>query len=103
MGKSAKFYKRPSKKEKESGAIKKIVDPGAISKKDANKKISMPTSLFTKQVSKKKDDDEDVDMTPIETTKPEKKEKKQKEEELPDYVDLFSGKKTYKKVPKKRK
>lgn len=99
MGKSAKFYKRPSKKEKESNAIKKIAEPSAISKKDTTKKISVPSSLF----KPKNNDDEDVDMAIVEETKPAKKEKKEKEAELPDYVDLFSGKKTYKKVPKKRK
>ncbi|KAI8986395.1 hypothetical protein BDB01DRAFT_785495 [Pilobolus umbonatus] len=111
MGRSAKFYKRPSKKEKECDKIKKTVASGSIKK---SKKTSVSTAI--KALS------EDVEMTaPIKASKSEKVQKKedvdmmntdeikpvqQKEEtpaEIPDYVDLFSGKKTYKKIPKKRK
>jgi hypothetical protein len=109
MGKSAKFYKRPSKKEKEVLAVKKIVGEPVIGKKGGkDKKISVPASLFqsTKEKSTVESADQDIDMTAAETQSPEvpdKKKDKKKEAELPDYVDLFSGKKTYKKIPKKRK
>lgn len=110
MGKSAKFYKRPSKKEKEGLAVKKLVSEPVIGKKAARdtKKISVPASLFqsTKEKPTIDNADQDVDMTAAEIQTPEasdKKKDKKKEAELPDYVDLFSGKKTYKKIPKKRK
>ncbi|KAI8332007.1 hypothetical protein BD560DRAFT_451417 [Blakeslea trispora] len=99
MGKSAKFYKRPSKKEKEGIALKKLVEPTAISKKKTKeaKTISVPVDMLKPQ---KAEQDTDIDMD----AKPAvKKEKKKNEAELPDYVDLFSGKKTYKKIPGKRK
>lgn len=114
MGKSAKFYKRPSKKEKEGLAIKKLIEPTTITKKGSKeaKKIHVPASMFADK--KKKETapapapavDQDVEMDVDETSnaaQEKKKEKKEKEPELPDYVDLFSGKKTYKKIPKKRK
>lgn len=113
MGKSAKFYKRPSKKEKEGITVKKLVEPSAISKKSSNdKKITVPASMFqdkaalksTNKATKKIDEEEDVAMDIVEEVKPkETKKTTEKEAELPDYVDLFSGKKTYKKIPKKRK
>ncbi|KAI8075478.1 uncharacterized protein B0P05DRAFT_588510 [Gilbertella persicaria] len=98
MGKSAKFYKRPSKKEKEGIVLKKLVEPSTISKKK-EKTISIPADMFKPQ--KTENASEDIDMT--ENTSKPKKEKKEKQPELPDYVDLFSGKKTYKKIPGKRK
>ncbi|CAO3644032.1 unnamed protein product [Mucor fragilis] len=115
MGKSAKFYKRPSKKEKEGLAIKKLIEPTTITKKGSKdaKKIHVPASMFADK--KNKDAaappppaavDQDVEMEIDETStaaQKNKKEKKEKEPELPDYVDLFSGKKTFKKIPKKRK
>jgi hypothetical protein len=98
MGKSAKFYKRPSRKEKEVTTVKKLVEP-TISKK-TDKKIVVPASLLSdKEKSKPIPSEEDVDMD----AKPTVVEKKEKESEKPDYVDLFSGRKTYKKIPKKRK
>ncbi|KAI8890486.1 hypothetical protein K501DRAFT_281796 [Backusella circina FSU 941] len=99
MGKSAKFYKRPSRKEKEVTSVKKLVEP-TISKK-TDKKITVPTSLFNDKPKEKPtqtEQDVDMDAKPVVV-----KKKKEKEEEKPDYVDLFSGKKTYKKIPKKRK
>lgn len=109
MGKSAKFYKRPSKKEKEGLAIKKLIEPTTITKKgnkDA-KKINVPASMFAdkkkKDAAPPVDQDVEMDIEETPTAQKNKKEKKEKEPELPDYVDLFSGKKTFKKIPKKRK
>jgi hypothetical protein len=105
MGKSAKFYKRPSKKEKEGIAVKKIVEPSPISKNKRNSKINVPASMFQDK-QKKKPVKEDIDMMEEEEEeKPVVEEPKQEvpQGDLPDYVDLFSGKKTYKKIPKKRK
>ncbi|GAN09150.1 hypothetical protein MAM1_0247c08672 [Mucor ambiguus] len=113
MGKSAKFYKRPSKKEKEGLAIKKLIEPTAITKKGGKetKKIHVPASMFADNKNKDvapppaavdQDVEMDVDQS-LNATQKNKKEKKEKEPELPDYVDLFSGKKTFKKIPKKRK
>ena len=85
MGKSAKFYKRPSKKEKEGIALKKLVEPTAISKKKAvkeTKTISVPVEMFKSQKAEQQDNDIDMDSKPV-------VKKKQKEAELPDYVDLF--------------
>ncbi|KAK4510550.1 uncharacterized protein ATC70_004981 [Mucor velutinosus] len=109
MGKSAKFYKRPSKKEKEGLAIKKLIEPTTITKKGSkdNKKIHVPASMFAdkknKDVAPPAAVDQDVEMDTDETPNTAQKSKKEKEPELPDYVDLFSGKKTFKKIPKKRK
>jgi hypothetical protein len=98
MGKSAKFYKRPSRKEKEVTTVKKLVEP-TISKK-TDKKIVVPASLLNdKEKSKPTPSEEDVDMD----AKPTVVKKTEKEPEKPDYVDLFSGRKTYKKIPNKRK
>jgi hypothetical protein len=107
MGKSAKFYKRPSKKEKEGIAVKKLVEPSAITKNKRSKgdTINVPASMFQDKYKKPvKKVEEDIDM--MEEEKPvveEPKKDKVPEGDLPDYVDLFSGKKTYKKIPKKRK
>ncbi|KAG2201369.1 hypothetical protein INT46_005893 [Mucor plumbeus] len=111
MGKSAKFYKRPSKKEKEGLSIKKLIEPTTITKKGGrdSKKISVPASMFAD--NKKKTTpapapapvEQDVEMDIEEAPAQKKNKKTEKEPELPDYVDLFSGKKTYKKIPKKRK
>jgi hypothetical protein len=113
MGKSAKFYKRPSKKEKEGIAVKKLVEPSAISKKSSSttKAISVPASMFQdkapKKITKTKVvEEEDMDMMVDNEQKVSATEDKKltySNGEVPDYVDLFSGKKTYKKIPKKRK
>lgn len=105
MGKSAKFYKRPSKKEKEGIAVKKIVEPSPISKNKRNSKINVPASMFQdKQQPKKKPVvKEDIDMDEEKPTVVEEPKEEVPQGDLPDYVDLFSGKKTYKKIPKKRK
>lgn len=109
MGKSAKFYKRPSKKEKEGLSIKKLIEPTAITKKSGrdSKKISVPTSMFPDNKKKATPApapvDQDVEMDVEEAPAQNKNKNTEKEPELPDYVDLFSGKKTYKKIPKKRK
>ncbi|KAG2198825.1 hypothetical protein INT47_000741 [Mucor saturninus] len=111
MGKSAKFYKRPSKKEKEGSAIKKTVEPSPISKKgSASKKaVNVPAAMFQDKYSKKspaakKNVEEDVDMDNQPKEVVEKKVNVlDKNGEVPDYVDLFSGKKMYKKIPFKRK
>ncbi|KAI8979789.1 hypothetical protein BDF20DRAFT_913298 [Mycotypha africana] len=108
MGRSAKFYKRPTKKEKEGLALKQLVEPSAIKKKATkeSKTSSIAKALIDEAMKKKETSvaNGDVDMTANESKLSAKKEKKQKSEpELPDYVDLFSGKKTYKKLPAKRK
>lgn len=122
MGKSAKFYKRPSKKEKEGLAVKKLVDPSAITKnkRHGGKMAVLEGGQAIKVVSpsmfeKKKaaaaaapaaTEDDDVNMMEEDAPVVSKKEAKaaaREGKELPDYVDLFSGKKTYKKIPKKRK
>lgn len=118
MGKSAKFYKRPTKKEKEGLAVKKLVDPSAITKNkrnggkvavlegEATKNIKVSPSMFEKKKAAAAAPKEDVDMMEEDVAPVSKKEAKaaaRERKELPDYVDLFSGKKTYKKIPKKRK
>ncbi|KAG1474929.1 hypothetical protein G6F56_000041 [Rhizopus delemar] len=85
MGKSAKFYKRPSKKQKEGLNLKKLVEPSAISKTETKKTISTQAAeAIVKDLTKKK-------------------EKSESKTEKPDYVDLFSGRKTYKKVPARKR
>lgn len=96
MGKSAKFYKRPSKKQKEGLALKKMVEPSAISKNNTKKTI---TTQAAEAILANKDLME-IDNGP---EKPKKIVNEKKMVEKPDYVDLFSGRKTYKKVPVKRK
>ncbi|OAD76298.1 hypothetical protein PHYBLDRAFT_143278 [Phycomyces blakesleeanus NRRL 1555(-)] len=90
MGKSAKFYRRPTKKEKEGLALKKVADPAA-----SVAKRTTPTKKKT-LVEAAMDIDVPVKKTTTNPTKPEEKEK-------PDYVDLLSGKKTYKKKAKQSK
>ncbi|GAA5798881.1 hypothetical protein HPULCUR_004288 [Helicostylum pulchrum] len=105
MGKSAKFYKRPSKKEKEGLAIKKIVEPVITKRGPSKPKINVPAAMvqdIRKPAVKKSEEDMEVDE--VKPKLAEKEEQKpEKEQEIPDYVDLFSGKKTYKKIPLKRK
>lgn len=103
MGKSAKFYKRPSKKEKEGLAIKKVVEP-VISKKKKNT-INVPAAMVQDKAKPKKIviEEETMELDEVITKPIVKEQKPEKEQELPDYVDLFSGKKTYKKIPVKRK
>lgn len=105
MGKSAKFYKRPSKKEKEGLAVKKIVEP-VISKRGTSKpKINVPAAMVQDirkpAAAKKSEEDMEDEVKPKVVEKEE--QKPEKEQEIPDYVDLFSGKKTYKRIPLKRK
>lgn len=104
MGKSAKFYKRPSKKEKEGTSIKKTAEPSPISKKSSKKvAVNVPAAMFQdkyKKPVKKVEEDIDMDEKPVVV---EKKPVVQEGGEVPDYVDLFSGKKMYKKIPFKRK
>ncbi|KAI9354928.1 hypothetical protein BD770DRAFT_391718 [Pilaira anomala] len=104
MGKSAKFYKRPSKKEKEGLAIKKVVEP-VISKKKKNT-INVPAAMVQDKAKPKKIvvlEEETMELDEVITKPAPKEQKPEKEQELPDYVDLFSGKKTYKRIPAKRK
>lgn len=86
MGKSAKFYKRPTKKEK--AQIPKTETAPVIQKKAAIEKQSIVKQAAAVAM--------DVD-TPI------KKKKTNAEPEKPDYVDLLSGKKTYKRFTSKKK
>lgn len=97
MGKSAKFYKRPSRKEKEAIALKRAA--GITKPKEQAKKKKEAVATATAAVKAAASDKQvsmDVDEVP-------KNEKKVKKEEKPDYVDLLTGKKTYKKIPAKRK
>lgn len=106
MGKSAKFYKRPSKKEKEGISVKKIVEPSPISKRGPSKSraINVPAAMFQDKYKKPvKKVEEDVDMEEEKPAVVVPENKPVKEGEIPDYVDLFSGKKMYKKIPFKRK
>lgn len=93
MGKSAKFYKRPTRKEKESRTLNKVADPAASVQKK------------TKQKSGKKMEIVTTATVAMEVDPPANKKVKKNasDNDKPDYVDLFSGKKTYKKVPPKRK
>lgn len=93
MGKSAKFYKRPTRKEKESRTLNKVADPASSVQKK------------TKQKSEKKKEIVTTATAAMEVDPPvmKKVKKDPKDNDKPDYVDLFSGKKTYKKVPPKRK
>lgn len=93
MGKSAKFYKRPTRKEKESRTLNKVADPAASVQKK------------TKQKSEKKKEIVTTATVAMEVDPPVQKKAKKNlsDNDKPDYVDLFSGKKTYKKVPPKRK
>lgn len=84
MGKSAKFYKRPTKKEK--AQVPKTETAPAIQKKSAPEKKSIVKQAAAVAM--------DID-TPI--------KKKKTESEAPDYVDLLSGKKTYKRFTTKKK
>lgn len=93
MGKSAKFYKRPTKKEKEGQALKKLAEPSVISKNKTKNSIVLQAA----QAALANKDQMDLDK------QPEKPKQEKKKTDIPDYVDLFSGKKTYKKVPAKRK
>ncbi|CAO3587055.1 unnamed protein product [Absidia cylindrospora] len=92
MGKSAKFYKRPSKKEKENLAHVKVNSP-VINKKatEEKKSIVQQAAAATSAL---------MDIDTPSTLK--KKTKGPKQPEKPDYVDLLSGKKTYKRIPKKK-
>ena len=93
MGKSAKFYKRPTRKEKESRTLNKVADPASSVQKK------------TKQKSEKKKEIVTSATVAMEVDRPvmKKVKKDSSDNDKPDYVDLFSGKKMYKKVPPKRK
>ncbi|KAG0173847.1 hypothetical protein DFQ28_002554 [Apophysomyces sp. BC1034] len=93
MGKSAKFYKRPSRKEKEGIALKKLADPApGVAKTQKNKAtaVQVAKTTITKAAAM------DVDLPVV------KKKAASKVDDKPDYVDLLSGKKTFKKFPKRK-
>ncbi|KAI8339732.1 hypothetical protein BC941DRAFT_421272 [Chlamydoabsidia padenii] len=90
MGKSAKFYKRPTKKEKESLAQVPKSESTTINKKAATEKKSIVNQAAA-AISMRMD----IDDTPKKPTKAEPAK--------PDYVDLLSGKKTYKRFVNKKK
>ncbi|KAI8141754.1 hypothetical protein BJV82DRAFT_617417 [Fennellomyces sp. T-0311] len=96
MGKSAKFYKRPSRKEKESKALAKQSDSGVAKKgKQQDTKMRDVSTAAAAAVHK--------EVASMDIDRPASKKQKQPKDSKPDYVDLFSGKKTYKRVPAKRK
>lgn len=107
MGKSAKFYKRPTRKEKQAKALSKLVDStSGVSKKGNKKKTTekaaaaaAAAAVAATSSTPSNSDSMDVDM-PV-TKK--KNSTKPKEDDKPDYVDLLTGQRTYKKVPPKRK
>ncbi|CAO3650564.1 unnamed protein product [Cunninghamella blakesleeana] len=90
MGKSAKFYKRPNKKEKEALSIKKVEQ--AVSKKAQEEKKKQTTVQKAATVVS--------NLMDIDDNKKNKKKSDNGKKELPDYVDLLTKKKTYKRVPK---
>lgn len=93
MGKSAKFYKRPTRKEKESRTLNKVADPAASVQKKTKQKSEKKKEIVTTAT---------VAMN-VDPPVQKKAKKNSSDNDKPDYVDLFSGKKTYKKVPPKRK
>ncbi|ORZ00557.1 hypothetical protein BCR43DRAFT_485416 [Syncephalastrum racemosum] len=92
MGKSAKFYKRPSRKEKESQALSKFTtpSPGIKKPKQSDEPKRTTTKIPTPDLTSM-----DLDSKPV--------QQKKKQPSKPDYVDLLMGKKTFKKIPAKRK
>ncbi|ORX53592.1 hypothetical protein DM01DRAFT_1374409 [Hesseltinella vesiculosa] len=106
MGRSAKFYKRPSKKQKEVTKLTKseIKKPesGSMTKPSvatqAAKAVAMAIDKQPVSVKKPQANAMEID-TPKPKTKPADNALLP---EKPDYVDLFTGKKTYKRVPKRR-
>ncbi|CAO3652747.1 unnamed protein product [Cunninghamella echinulata] len=92
MGRSAKFYKRPNKKEKEALNIKKVEQ--AINKKSQEEK--------KKQTTVQKAATAISNLMDIDTNGNNNNKKKDNENEAPDYVDLLTKKKTYKRIPKRK-
>ncbi|ORY08113.1 hypothetical protein K493DRAFT_309921 [Basidiobolus meristosporus CBS 931.73] len=109
MGKSAKFFKRPNRKEKEVLKITKDSEPrrsksdtpqksGGVSKKVQK---NATAGKIAKTIKQQKPFDDDIEMSQINelnksTSQPAKKATAPKR----DYVDILYGKKTFKPMKK---
>ncbi|KAK9767952.1 hypothetical protein K7432_001815 [Basidiobolus ranarum] len=109
MGKSAKFFKRPNRKEKEVLKITKESEP-VPSKKDTlsksggiSKKVvkNATASKIAKTLKHKKPFDGDIEMSQMnELNKATKQTEKASATPKRDYVDILYGKKTFKSMKK---
>ncbi|KAI8371593.1 uncharacterized protein BYT42DRAFT_74362 [Radiomyces spectabilis] len=101
MGKSAKFYKRPTKKEKEGNALRKLATTTPVIAKKQQQQQQQPAKKTALADAIVKTDAAAMDID--DTSAKKKPTKKTAKDEGPDYVDLLTGKKTYKKTPGKRR
>ncbi|KAG2184725.1 hypothetical protein INT43_000638 [Umbelopsis isabellina] len=101
MGRSAKFFKRPTRKEKEQRTLNQtmttvgsgIVKQGKHSNVREEAKKALEQTLNSNRVA-----DQDVDMTAATAAaKMASNTVKEKEPEKRDYVDILTGKRTYRK------
>jgi hypothetical protein len=98
MGRSAKFFKRPTRKEKEQRTLNPTIAPvdGGISKTKKHANVREETKKALEQTLKEGHIvDQDIDMG--DTKAHLKAEQKEEEVEKRDYVDILTGKRTYRK------
>ncbi|CAM0142479.1 hypothetical protein VKS41_002015 [Umbelopsis sp. WA50703] len=99
MGRSAKFFKRPTRKEKDQRVLNQNITAtgGGISKHNKHSNVreeakkALEQTLHSDRVA-----DQDIDMTAA-AKKSAADPVKEKEPEKRDYVDILTGKRTYRK------
>jgi hypothetical protein len=102
MGRSAKFFKRPTRKEKEQRALNPTITPvdGGITKNKKHANVREVAKKALEQTLKEGHiADQDIDMNDSKANVKATLTEKPKEEEVEkrDYVDIYSGKRTYRK------
>jgi hypothetical protein len=102
MGRSAKFFKRPTRKEKEQRALNPTIAPidGGISKNKKHANVKEEVKKALEQTLKQGHvADQDVDMgdAKVKVKSAFNAKAKEGEVEKRDYVDILTGKRTYRK------
>ncbi|KAG2189100.1 hypothetical protein INT44_004242 [Umbelopsis vinacea] len=99
MGRSAKFFKRPTRKEKEQRALNPTIAPvdGGITKNKKHANVREEAKKALEQTLKEGHlADQDIDMSDTKADVPATKQKEEVAEKR-DYVDILTGKRTYRK------
>jgi hypothetical protein len=102
MGRSAKFFKRPTRKEKEQRSLNQTIAPldAGISKhkKHANVREEAKKALeLTLKQAKVPDQDVDMEASSKAESKADAEQIEEDAGEKRDYVDILTGKRTYRK------
>ncbi|KAI8575438.1 hypothetical protein K450DRAFT_261723 [Umbelopsis ramanniana AG] len=100
MGRSAKFFKRPTRKEKEQRALNPTIAPvdGGISKNKKHANVREEAKKALEQTLKEGHiADQDIDMGDTKANAETPLKQKEEEVEKRDYVDILTGKRTYRK------